>query len=281
MASIRYLLFWLSLLVLTSSQRLDSPDGDCDPGFVCKSRTADCPHYQAKKARLDALRSKGGAEYKGVLEELRGLVCNKAKRGVCCRENLEVVNGDIVRDIGEMPFIARLSLKTGFGSSSICGASLIAPQYLLSAKHCFRKQRTIPFFYDQCINERDCVAHFRDLRVSGFNSHDRGQFYIPIVDIFERSGHSDLVVVKLKHPVEEHEDYGLGDPLQPIQLAKETPKAGEVSAILLLLWQNLCAKKFQVQTVLQSDQVDRLSKDGRARPDVLLWKIAHPMPVFL
>ena len=92
MASIRYLLFWLSLLVLTSSQRLDSPDGDCDPGFVCKSHT-NCPHYQAKKARLDAL---GGAEYEGLLEELRGLVCNKAKRGICCyssyysSENLEV-----------------------------------------------------------------------------------------------------------------------------------------------------------------------------------------------
>ena len=132
MDSKRFLL-WLWLVVSTSSQRLDSPDGDCDPGFVCKSRTADCPHYQAKKERLDALR-KGGTEYKGVLEELRGLVCNKAKRGVCCRENLEVVNGDIVRDIGEMPFIARLSLKTGTGSSSICGASLIASQYLLSAR---------------------------------------------------------------------------------------------------------------------------------------------------
>ena len=146
---------------------------------------------------------------------------------VLTRENLALVNGNIVRDIGEMPFIARLSLKTGFGSSSICGASLIAPQYLLSAKHCFRKQRTIPFFYDQCIYDRDCVAHFRDLRVSGFNSHDRGQFYIPIVDIFERSGHSDLVVVKLKHPVEEHEDYKLGSPLFPIKLASEETKGGD------------------------------------------------------
>ena len=61
-------------------------------------------------------------------------------------------------------------------------------------------------------------------------------FVIPIFEIFERSGLSDLVVVMLKHPVEEHEDYGRGDPIQPIQLAKETPKAGEVSAILLSLW---------------------------------------------
>ena len=64
--------------------------------------------------------------------------------------------------------------------------------------------------------------------MSGLQSHDQGQFYIPIVDIFEKSGLSDLVVVKLKHPVEEHEDYGLGAPLQPIQLAREAPEAGEV-----------------------------------------------------
>ena len=217
----------LSLLVLTSSQRLDSPDGDCDGGFVCKS-TQDCPSYLVKKEQADSLKSQGAAEYEAVLKELKDMVCNKAKRGVCCEESFEVVNGKIVTSVGEMPFIARLSLKTGMGSSSICGATLIASQFLLSAKHCFRKQRTVPFFYDECIYEQDCGAHFRDLRVSGLQSHDQGQFYIPIVDIFEKSGLSDLVVVKLKHPVEEHEDYGLGAPLQPIQLARKAPKAGEV-----------------------------------------------------
>ena len=229
------LLLLLCLLVSTSSQRLDSPDGDCDAGFVCKSRT-NCPHYQAEKARLDALSSKGGAEFKGLLEELRGLICNKAKRGVCCKENFEVVNGNIVRNIEEMPFIAKLSLKTGFGRSAICGAALIARQFLLSAKHCFRLNGQ-PFFYEQCIEPRDCGAHFRDLRVSGLQSHDRGQFYIPIVEIFEKSGLSDLVVIKLKHPVEEHKDYGLGKPIQPIKLATETPKMGEVSDLLLCSYQ--------------------------------------------
>ena len=138
------LLFWLWLLVLTSSQRLESPDGDCDTGLICKSHT-NCPLYLVKKERLDFLRSQGGTEYKDVLKELKAMVCNKAKRGVCCKESFEVVNGNIVRNIEEMPFIARLSLKTGFGTSSICGASLIASQYLLSAKHCFAS------FYDQCI----------------------------------------------------------------------------------------------------------------------------------
>ena len=231
MHSMRFLLL-LRLLVLSSSQRLDSPDGDCDVGFVCKSHS-NCPQYLAKKELLDSLKSQGGSEYEDILEELKATVCNKAKRGVCCEESFEVVNGNIVRSIEEMPFIARLSLKTGTGSSSICGASLIASQYLLSAKHCF------PSFYDQCIDEHDCVAHFRDLTVRGVTSHDRGQFVIPIFDIFERSGLSDLVVVKLKHPVEEHEDYKLGAPLRPIQLAKETPKAGEVRSSFLSLWQGL------------------------------------------
>ena len=232
-----HLLLGLWLLVLTSGQRLNSPDGDCDDGFVCKNRR-NCPQYLAKKERLDSLKNQGGGiEYESILEELKAMVCNKAKRGVCCQERFEVVNGNVVKDIGEMPFIARLKLKTGFGSTSLCGASLIASQFLLSAKHCFRKKITVPFFYDECIDEWDCGAYFRDLRVSGLKSHDRGQFYIPIVEIFEKSGLSDLVVIKLKHPVEEHKDYGLGKPILPIKLATETPKMGEVIDLLLCSYQ--------------------------------------------
>ena len=62
----------------------------------------------------------------------------------------------------------------------------------------------------------------------GRDNHEKGQFYIPIVDIFERPGRSDLAVVKLKHRIEEHEDYGLGAKLIPIKLAMEPPKSGEV-----------------------------------------------------
>ena len=90
----------LLLLILTSSQRLDSPDGDCDGGFVCKS-TQDCPSYLVKKEQADSLKSQGAAEYEAVLKELKDMVCNKAKRGVCCEESYEVVNGKIVKSVGE------------------------------------------------------------------------------------------------------------------------------------------------------------------------------------
>ena len=45
---------------------------------------------------------------------------------------------------------------------------------------------------------------------------------------FNRAGiTSDLAVVKLKHKVEEHRDYSMGAPLQPIRLATENPKIGD------------------------------------------------------
>ena len=215
-------LLWL--LAVASCQRLESPDGDCEESFVCRKQSH-CPIFLEKKAHLDFLKKGGGgAEYETLLAALKDMVCNKAKRGVCCRERFELVNGNIVESVEEMPFIVRLRIKTGFGSWSTCGASIIASHFLLGAKHCL-----LPYFWDQCVNERDCVAHFRDFKVSGLADHEMGQFYIPIVDIFERKGISDLVVVKLKHRVEEHEDYRLSVPLKPIQLAKEAPKTGEVT----------------------------------------------------
>ena len=220
----------ISMLALVSCQRLESPDVDCEGGFVCREES-DCPFYLERKEHLGLLKNSGSgsAEYDTVLATLKGLVCNKAERGVCCRESFELVNGNIVESVEEMPFIARLRFKTGFASWSICGASLIDSQYLLSAKHCL-----LSTFWDHCIDEHDCVAHFRDLKVgrwlvgAHWANHEIGQFSIPIVEIFERKGLSDLVVVKLKHRVEEHEDYSLGVPLKPIQLAMEAPKTGEV-----------------------------------------------------
>ena len=118
------------------------------------------------------------------------------------------------------PPYVRLRLKDSFSGSSRCGASLIAPQYLLSAKHCFEQ------FWEWCIEPTDCLAYFRDLK-TGRSNHEKGQFTIPIVEVFVKAGVSDLAVVMLKHPVEEHPDYKLGVPLQPIRLAAENPKPGD------------------------------------------------------
>ena len=131
-----------------------------------------------------------------------------------------IINGNIVRSVEDLPFIARLTIKAGFANYITCGASLIDRQHLLTAKHCLQT------FYDECINELDCIAHFRDLTL-GRTNQEPGQFYIPITDIFEKEGLSDLAIVKLKYPVEEHKDYRLGAPLQPIKIATEDPKPGE------------------------------------------------------
>ena len=139
---------------------------------------------------------------------------------MCCKKQLEIANGNIVERVEQMPYIVRISLKESFSEYSTCGASLIGSQHLLSAKHCFEK------FWDQCIDETDCLAYFRDLK-PGRSNHERGEFFIPIVEVFEKVGVSDLAVVMLKHKVEEHKDYKLGVPLKPIKLAAVNPKPGD------------------------------------------------------
>ena len=151
---------------------------------------------------------------------MRERICNKAENGVCCKESVELTNGNIVQTVEDFPFIARLKIKTGYADYSICGAALVDSQFLITAKHCLKK------FYDQCIDETDCVAHFRDL-ARGPTNHESGQFYIAITEIFEKAGVSDLAVVQLKHKVEEHNDYNKGPPLHPIKIATEEPKPGD------------------------------------------------------
>ena len=221
-------LLWLvTALSVTGGQPLPSPDGGCEQGWQCR-KERHCNPYLDQKDRLQRLekayQQSGdediGAEQQKLSDKLKELVCNKAEAGVCCKEQLEIVNGNIVETVEEMPYIVRLRLKRGFLDYSICGASLIASQFLLSAKHCFTK------FWDECIDEKDCLAYFRDLK-PGRSNHERGEFSIAIVDLFEKEGVSDLAVVKLKHKVEEHPDYKLGVPLKPIRLAVENPKPGD------------------------------------------------------
>ena len=221
------LLVWLATAGSVAGQPLPSPDGVCKQGWQC-TRERHCNPFLDQKDRLERLdkdyqRSGDedvGAEHQRLLDKLKQLVCNKDEKGVCCKENLEIANGNIVQRVEDMPYIVRLSIKQDFSSHGRCGASLIAPQYLLSAKHCFET------FYEWCIDPIDCVAYFRDLK-PGRGNHELGEFYIPFVEVFEKAGISDLAVVKLKHRVEEHKDYKLGIPLQPIRLTAENPKPGD------------------------------------------------------
>ena len=117
--------------------------------------------------------------------------------------------------------MARLAIKIGPGRYTFCGASLIEDNFLLTAKHCVQD------FYNNCNTEKDCTAYFRDL-IRGRTHHEEGEFTVPIVDAFIREGRSDLAVLQLKFPVQEHPDYHLGPPLRPIGLALQAPQVGQV-----------------------------------------------------
>ena len=51
-----------------------------------------------------------GPEYDSLVAALKDMVCNKAERGVCCRESFELVNGNIVESVEEMPFVVNFIL---------------------------------------------------------------------------------------------------------------------------------------------------------------------------
>ena len=222
------LILWMLWLApaAVAGQPLESPDGRCEEGWQCR-RERHCPPFLDQKDRLKRLGAdfererdvQIGAEYRRLVSILKQLVCNKAEAGVCCKESLEIANGNVVQRVEDMPYIVRLLIKTDFASYGRCGASLVTSQFLLSAKHCFDT-------FDLCIEETDCVANFRDLK-PGRGNHEEGEFFIAIADVYDREGISDLAVVKLKHKVEEHKDYKLGIPLQPIRLATENPKPGD------------------------------------------------------
>ena len=130
----------------------------------------------------------------------------------------EVVNGDIVTDPEELPFVCRIEIR-GRGRSQFCGGSLISEDFLATAKHC------VDDFYDICIRIRDCYVSCRDLNRE---EHEIGQFRVSIIDVFLKPGRSDLALVKLKDPVHKHPDYSLGPPIAPVILASQEPKPGEL-----------------------------------------------------
>ena len=57
-----------------------------------------------------------------------------------------------------------------------------------------------PTFYEWCIYETDCFAYFRDL-VRGPENYEKGEFRVPLVDMYAKEGRSDMAIVKLAFPV--------------------------------------------------------------------------------
>ena len=150
-----------------------------------------------EEAKLDDL-PRFSPDWAKLKIKIKGLECDEEANGVCCRTQFEIVGGELVTRVEDFPFIARINFKRGFGSRSFCGASLIHSRLLLTAKHCIG-----PYFFDYCLEESDCYASFRDL-VPGRTNHERGEFTVPLVDMFEKDGRSDLAIVKLAYAVSDH-----------------------------------------------------------------------------
>ena len=95
------LLVWLVTAGSVAGQPLPSPDGVCKPGWQCK-RERHCNPYLDQKDRLERLETdseregdiKIEAEYQRLSHVLKQLVCNKVEAGFCCKENVEIVNGN-------------------------------------------------------------------------------------------------------------------------------------------------------------------------------------------
>ena len=161
--------------------------------------------------------TQGTSEHTTLQDQLRELVCNRAERAVCCQKNFELTEGTAITDPRELPFMVYIHLKNGRGSVE-CGASIVASEFLITAKHCLSK------FDDGCQEESQCTASFRDLDKS---TYEEGEFDIPIFDVIEHPGKSDLALVQLIMPFESHPDYGKGVPLKPVKLASRPPRPQE------------------------------------------------------
>ena len=131
--------------------------------------------------------------------------------------DLRVTNGDFVEDPAELPFMCRIHLRGG-SKSHFCGAALISAEYLITAKHCVSE------FYEHCEVVEQCYVTCRDLNRKRF---DVGEFRVSILDVFFKSGRSDLGLVQLKEKVHEHKDYDKGVPIVPVTLATVAPEPGD------------------------------------------------------
>ena len=141
------------LFVLFTSAYSQQRDKTCDRGYECVKRD-ECEFYQAEIQKSKELTKRSKA-WNDIIQNLRSLICNKAKRKVCCKVqsgdpdspdylpgegecgiagDAEFIVGGNNTKIGEFPWAA-LVKKRG-GRRWHCGATLINKWYVVSAAHC-------------------------------------------------------------------------------------------------------------------------------------------------
>jgi len=151
-------------LIVCEGQR----DSGCAEEETCVGRDT-CAFYNSELAKLKKL-IRGSSEHRILLNELKGLICNKKKKKVCCRSdppinsipntytspnstasyvpnakkgecglsgNAQFILGGVETELGEFPWMVLLRRKRSRNRIWWhCGGTLINQWFVLSAAHC-------------------------------------------------------------------------------------------------------------------------------------------------
>ena len=78
----------LLLLSLLASAEIDPVDKPCKGGIKCLHKT-ECKPFREAAGKMSRM-AEGSSERKEMLSKLQGMVCNKAKKGICCEEPVSI-----------------------------------------------------------------------------------------------------------------------------------------------------------------------------------------------